>query len=89
MWGSDYPHDEGTYPFSREHLRQVFSDWSEDDMRKILAENVAQLYDFDLPALRPLAEQFGPTVDELKQPLLELPEGANEALRRVGASTAA
>jgi hypothetical protein len=39
--------------------------------------------------LRPLAEQFGPTVDELKHPLLELPEGANEALRRVGASTAA
>src|SRR5438552_3024614 len=26
MWGSDYPHDEGTYPFTREHLRQVFSD---------------------------------------------------------------
>ena len=39
--------------------------------------------------IAPLAEQFGPTVDELQQPLLELPEGANEALRRVGASTAA
>ena len=24
MWGSDYPHDEGTYPYTREHLRQVF-----------------------------------------------------------------
>ena len=24
MWGSDYPHDEGTYPFTREHLRQLF-----------------------------------------------------------------
>ena len=23
MWGSDYPHDEGTHPFTREHLRQV------------------------------------------------------------------
>ena len=23
MWGSDYPHDEGTAPFTREHLRQV------------------------------------------------------------------
>ena len=23
MWGSDYPHVEGTQPFSREHLRQV------------------------------------------------------------------
>ena len=34
MWGSDYPHDEGTYPFSREALRQVFSDWSPADMQK-------------------------------------------------------
>ena len=24
MWGSDYPHDEGTGPYSREALRQVF-----------------------------------------------------------------
>ena len=24
MWGSDYPHDEGTPPYSKEHLRQVF-----------------------------------------------------------------
>ena len=80
---ADYPHDEGTYPFSREHLRQVFHDWSEDDMRKILGENVARLYDFDLKALAPLGEQFGPTVDELHQPLVELPESPNEALLRV------
>jgi hypothetical protein len=26
MWGSDYPHDEGTPPFSRETLRAVFHD---------------------------------------------------------------
>jgi predicted TIM-barrel fold metal-dependent hydrolase len=83
MWGSDYPHDEGTYPFSREHLRQVFSDWSEDDMRKILGENAARLYDFDLDALAPLAEQYGPTVEELRQPLTELPDNPNEALLRV------
>jgi predicted TIM-barrel fold metal-dependent hydrolase len=86
MWGSDYPHDEGTYPFSREALRQVFNTWGEDDMRKILATNAAKLYDFDLAALQPLADKFGPTVEELKEPLTELPEGANEALRRVGAS---
>jgi hypothetical protein len=24
MWGNDYPHDEGTFPFTREHLRQFF-----------------------------------------------------------------
>ena len=26
MWGSDYPHDEGTHPYTREHLRARFSD---------------------------------------------------------------
>jgi predicted TIM-barrel fold metal-dependent hydrolase len=82
MWGSDYPHDEGTYPFSREALRQVFSDWSPADMQKILTDNVAKLYDFDVPALQPLADEFGPTHDELAQPLLELPESPNEALLR-------
>jgi predicted TIM-barrel fold metal-dependent hydrolase len=82
MWGSDYPHDEGTYPYTREHLRQVFCDWPEDDMRKILGENCARLYDFDLDALAPLAETFGPTVDELRQPLTQLPDKPNEALLR-------
>jgi hypothetical protein len=86
MWGSDYPHDEGTYPFSRECIRQVFHDWSVEDMDKILTTNAAKLYGFDVPALAPLAEKFGPTVDELSTPLAAIPDNANEALRRAGAS---
>jgi predicted TIM-barrel fold metal-dependent hydrolase len=89
MWGSDFPHDEGTHPFTREHLRQVFCDWSEPEMRKILGENCARLYEFDLDALAPQAEKVGPTVSELALPLEKLPENANEALRRVGASSPA
>ena len=69
MWGSDYPHDEATYPYSLEALRQVFHDWSEADLRKVLAGNAADLYDFDLEALAPLAEQYGPTVAEIARPL--------------------
>ena len=34
MWGSDYPHDEGTYPFTTEALRQVFHDWPEADLQR-------------------------------------------------------
>jgi predicted TIM-barrel fold metal-dependent hydrolase len=82
MWGSDYPHDEGTHPYTREHLRQVFCEWDEPSMRKILGQNAAKLYDFDLDALAPLAEKFGPTVDELRQPLTKLPDKPNEALLR-------
>ena len=51
MWGSDYPHDEGTAPFTREHLRQVMHDLPEADKRAILGENAAKLYGFDLDAL--------------------------------------
>jgi len=83
MWGSDYPHNEGTFPFTREHLRQRFSDVPEAEMRRILAGNAADLYGFDLDVLAPIAEQVGPTVEELAQPLVELPDGANEALLRV------
>jgi predicted TIM-barrel fold metal-dependent hydrolase len=85
MWGSDYPHDEGTYPFTREHLRQVFPGAQPAEMRRILAGNAAKLYDFDLEALAPLAAKVGPTVEELAEPLDALPENANEALRRAAA----
>src|SRR5262245_31424752 len=82
MWGSDYPHDEGTAPFTREHLRQVMHDVPEARKRAILGENAAKLYGFDLDALAPLAAEHGPTVEELSRPLVELPADANSALRR-------
>lgn len=82
MWGSDYPHNEGTHPFTREHLRQRFSDVPEDELRQVLGGNAAELYSFDLEALAPLASKIGPTVEELAEPLLVIPEGANEALLR-------
>ncbi len=82
MWGSDYPHNEGTAPFTREHLRQLFCDAPVDEMRKILSQNAARLYNFDLDALAPYAAKAGPTVAELAQPLTELPENPNEALMK-------
>jgi predicted TIM-barrel fold metal-dependent hydrolase len=80
MWGSDYPHDEGTGPFTREHLRQVMIDVPVAEKRKILGLNAAELYGFDVDALAPLVAQCGPTVEELQVPLGELPDGANQAL---------
>lgn len=82
MWGSDYPHDEGTAPYTREHLRQVMCDLDEAEKRRILGENAAALFGFDLDALAPLAARYGPTVEELAQPLDELPPEPNSALLR-------
>lgn len=80
--------DEGTYPFTREHLRQVFPGVPEGDMRRVLGENAAALYGFDLAALAPHAAAHGPTVAELARPLDALPEHPNEAMLK-GASGAA
>jgi len=74
MWGSDYPHDEGTWPYTREHLRSRFHDVPEKELREILAGNASRLYDFDLDALAPLAAEFGPTVDEIAQPIDKVPD---------------
>jgi predicted TIM-barrel fold metal-dependent hydrolase len=82
MWGSDYPHDEGTAPFTREHLRQLFSDWSPEDLGPFLGGHAGGVYAFDLDALQPLAREWGPTVSEIGEPLGSLPDDANEALVR-------
>jgi hypothetical protein len=82
MWGSDYPHDEGTYPYTTLALRQVFHDWPEEDLRKVLAGNAAGVYGFDLDALAGPASRLGPEVSEVAQPLTELPDHPNEALLR-------
>jgi hypothetical protein len=58
-------------------------------MRKILSENAAKLYDFDLAALAKLAAVHGATVAELATPLQRLPDDPNDALRRgAGAAVA-
>jgi predicted TIM-barrel fold metal-dependent hydrolase len=86
MWGSDYPHDEGTGPYTREHLRQLFHDYPEQELRAFLSGNAAKLYGFDLDALAPLAAKHGPTVEELATPLDRLPDNPNEALLKAIAS---
>jgi predicted TIM-barrel fold metal-dependent hydrolase len=78
MWGSDYPHVEGTQPFSREAMRATFSDVPEDEVRLLLGGNAARVFDFDLDALAPLADRIGPTVEEIATPLTEVPVGATK-----------
>ena len=59
MWGSDYPHHEGTFPYSKESLQRAFHDWDEADMRRVLSGNAAEVYRFDLEKLAPLAAEHG------------------------------
>jgi predicted TIM-barrel fold metal-dependent hydrolase len=82
MWGSDFPHDEGTYPYTTLALRQVFHGWAEPDVRKVLAGNAADLYGFDLAALASEATRLGPSFADVSRPLAELPKEPNMALLR-------
>jgi hypothetical protein len=69
MWGSDYPHIEGTHPFTREHLRLTFEGVDPDEIQQLVALNAAKLYGFDLEQLAPLAARIGPTKAEIAEPL--------------------
>ena len=76
MWGSDYPHDEGTAPYTREHLRQLFHDTDPTELQQLLAGNAARVYGFDLDKLAPIAAECGPLVSDIDAGLDHVPEGA-------------
>jgi predicted TIM-barrel fold metal-dependent hydrolase len=80
MWGSDYPHLEGTGPFTREALRYTFSDVPPEEVAAILGGNAAAVYGFDLGALQPLTDRIGPTVAEVAEPLGAVPAGASSTV---------
>jgi predicted TIM-barrel fold metal-dependent hydrolase len=44
MWGSDYPHQESTWPKSREILEKILEGVPEEEKVKIAGGNVARLY---------------------------------------------
>ena len=51
LWGSDYPHDEGTYPNSARVIEMIRKRTTPEQAEAILAGNAARLYGFDLAKL--------------------------------------
>jgi predicted TIM-barrel fold metal-dependent hydrolase len=50
MWGSDYPHPEGTWPHSREVLARQLAGLPDETVERIVFGNAARLYGFRAPA---------------------------------------
>ena len=73
MWGQDYPHIEGTYPYTTEALRNTFADIDADEVAAMVGLNAAKVYGFDLDMLQRVADDVGPTVAEVAVPLDEIP----------------
>jgi len=60
MWGSDYPHPEGTWPETRAQLVESFRGVPEAELEALLGGNAARVYGFDTGKLAPLAARIGP-----------------------------
>ena len=65
IWGSDYPHFEGTWPYVRERMKAMFAGVPEDETRLMLGENGFRAFNFDRKKLAAIAERIGPKVSEL------------------------
>ena len=65
MWGSDYPHIEGTWPHTQQRLQAVFAGVPRAEVERMLGLNAAEVYGFDAAALEPLAARCGPPVDSI------------------------
>jgi predicted TIM-barrel fold metal-dependent hydrolase len=78
MWGNDYPHHEGSFPHTKLALRLLFGDVPEDEVRKMVGLNAAEVYGFDLAEMQTLADRIGPTVEEIATPVApdELPSNS-------------
>jgi predicted TIM-barrel fold metal-dependent hydrolase len=49
IWGSDYPHWEGTWPRSREAVENLFKGVPDDEIDQIVHRNAAETFKFKIP----------------------------------------
>jgi predicted TIM-barrel fold metal-dependent hydrolase len=60
MWGTDYPHPEGTWPDTAHQMVGSLRGLSESNLADVLGLNAAKAFDLDLPALNAIAAKIGP-----------------------------
>lgn len=65
MWGSDYPHLEGTWPASWQVMRDAFRGVPEAEVRAIVGETAVDVYRLDRRALRDVADRIGPSPEDI------------------------
>ena len=68
IWGSDYPHPEGSWPHTVERLAQTFKDVPRDEVVRMIGLTAAEVYGFDLGELSRLAAEHGPLLHQIGCP---------------------
>jgi predicted TIM-barrel fold metal-dependent hydrolase len=60
MWGSDYPHPEGSWPVTRQQMFDSLHGVPDDELTAILGGNAVEFYGLDAEKLAPLVARIGP-----------------------------
>jgi predicted TIM-barrel fold metal-dependent hydrolase len=68
MFGTDFPHQEMTWPHSGAYINKIMGDMEESQVRAMCGTNAAKLYGFDIEKLKPVAERVGHPVEEILNP---------------------
>lgn len=67
LWGTDFPHPEGTWPATRRALETTFFDIPVHETRRMLGLSAAEVFSFDVEKLQQIADKIGPTPEDLGQ----------------------
>ncbi|NQZ98306.1 MAG: amidohydrolase [Myxococcales bacterium] len=68
IWGSDYPHLEGSWPHTVERLAHTFKDVPRDEVSRLIGLTAATVYGFDRDQLALLAAEHGPELERIGCP---------------------
>ena len=66
MWGSDFPHPEGTWPKTHSVLDEVFTGFPEEEVAAILGGNAVAFYGLDAARLQDIANNIGPAASRFQ-----------------------
>ena len=68
MWGSDYPHPEGSWPVTQQQQLDALHGIPDDELEAMLGMNAVEFYDLDVEKLAPLAARIGPKRSSFQEP---------------------
>lgn len=66
MWGSDFPHPEGSWPYTRQQLAETFHSLPAGEIAAMLGGNAARFYGFDTEKLASLVQRIGPACEDFR-----------------------
>lgn len=62
MWGTDYPHPEGTWPKTAQQMQECFGGIPSNELERILGLNAIEFYGLDYDKCKAIAEKIGPSI---------------------------